>query len=109
VKEQYLIELSNATLTNIKDRQAKNPDLTITMNRSDLNAMMAAQADLNSLISAGRVKLDGNVAVLAELRSVVVDFNPAFQIMPGTFLGQTVADSAQANPFKQPEPELSAE
>jgi len=109
VNEQYLIEMSNATLTNIKDRQTKNPDLTITMNRSDLNAMMAAQADLNSLVSSGKVKLDGKLAVLADLRSVVVDFNPAFQIMPGTLAGQPAPDNAQANPFKQPELELIAE
>jgi alkyl sulfatase BDS1-like metallo-beta-lactamase superfamily hydrolase len=109
VREQYLIEMSNATLTNIKDRQAKNPDLTMTINRADLNAIMAAQTDLNSLVSSGKVKLDGNSAALAELRSVVVDFNPAFQIMPGTVVGQTTVDDAQANPFKQPELELVAE
>jgi alkyl sulfatase BDS1-like metallo-beta-lactamase superfamily hydrolase len=109
VKEKYLIEMSNATLTNIKDREATSPDLTMTMNRSDLNAMMAAQADLNSMVSSGRVKLDGNLAVLADLRSVVVDFNPAFQIMPGTVVGQTSVDDARANPFKQPAPELLAE
>ena len=28
--EKYLVEMSNATLTNIKGEQAKNPDLTIT-------------------------------------------------------------------------------
>jgi len=47
--------------------------------------------------------------VLADLRSVVVDFNPAFQIMPGTLAGQPAPDNAQANPFKQPELELIAE
>src|SRR5262249_39586307 len=76
VHEQYLLEMSNATLTNIKGRQARNPDLTLTMNRSDLEIMMAAQADLNSMIAAGKVKLDGNLKALADLRSVVVEFNP---------------------------------
>ncbi|MCK7476101.1 MAG: hypothetical protein MZV49_27355 [Rhodopseudomonas palustris] len=36
--EKYLVELSNATLTNIKGEQAKNPDLTITVNRADLES-----------------------------------------------------------------------
>ena len=35
--EKYAIELSNATLTNIKGEQAKKPDLTITLNRTDLD------------------------------------------------------------------------
>jgi alkyl sulfatase BDS1-like metallo-beta-lactamase superfamily hydrolase len=109
VKERYLIEMSNATLTNIKDRQAANPDLTISMNRSDLETMMAAKADLNSMISAGKVKLDGNAKVLADLRAVVMEFNPVFQIMPGTVSGQDTAQSAQADPFEQPQPELLGE
>jgi alkyl sulfatase BDS1-like metallo-beta-lactamase superfamily hydrolase len=33
--EKYLVELSNSTLANINDVQAKNPDLTITLNRAD--------------------------------------------------------------------------
>ncbi|MEZ5575930.1 MAG: alkyl sulfatase C-terminal domain-containing protein [Candidatus Competibacteraceae bacterium] len=35
--EQYIVEMSNATLTTIKGFQAKNSDLTITVNRADLN------------------------------------------------------------------------
>jgi hypothetical protein len=46
------------------------------MNRSDLEIMMAAQADPNAMLSAGKVKLDGNSNVLTDLRSVVVEFNP---------------------------------
>ena len=38
--EKYLVEMSNATLTNIKGEQAKKPDLTITINRADLNTVM---------------------------------------------------------------------
>jgi alkyl sulfatase BDS1-like metallo-beta-lactamase superfamily hydrolase len=101
--------MSNATLTNIKGRQAKNPDLTITMNRSDLEIMMAAQADLNSMIASGKVKLDGNLQVLAQLRSVVVEFNPVFQIMPGTVKGLKPSETAEADPFEQQEPELLGE
>jgi hypothetical protein len=55
------------------------------------------------------VKLDGNPKVLADLRSVVVEFNPAFQIMPGTVARQSLTESAKANPFEQPEPELLGE
>ncbi len=38
--ERYAIEMSNATLTSIKGFQAKNPDLTVTVNRADLNQVM---------------------------------------------------------------------
>lgn len=39
--EQFVVELSNSTLTSIKGQQAKNADLTITVNRSDLESVMA--------------------------------------------------------------------
>jgi hypothetical protein len=71
--------------------------------------MMAAKTDLNSMISAGKVKLDGNAKVLADLRAVVVEFNPVFQLLPGTVTGQDTAQSAQLDPFEQPEPELLGE
>jgi hypothetical protein len=61
------------------------------------------------MVSSGKVKLDGNAKVLADLRSVVVEFNPVFQIMPGTVSGQTLAENAEADPFEQPEPELLGE
>lgn len=39
-KEKFLVELSNSTLTNLKGFTAKNADLTLTLNRSDLNLAM---------------------------------------------------------------------
>ena len=44
--EKYVVELSNGTLTNIKGQQAKKPDLTITMNRSDLETVMMGTSDV---------------------------------------------------------------
>ena len=34
--EKFIVELENATLTNIKGYQAEKPNLTLTINRSDL-------------------------------------------------------------------------
>ena len=42
--EKYLVELSNSTLTNINGEQAKNPDLTITLNRADPRRAPASRA-----------------------------------------------------------------
>ena len=38
--EEFLVELENATLTNIKGFLAKNPDLTLAINRADLEQTM---------------------------------------------------------------------
>lgn len=82
--ERYVVEMSNATLTNIKDEQAKNPDLTITIDRSDLEAVMAGQVSLDQQIAAGKATLDGDRTVYEKLASSLDRFSPDFEIMPGT-------------------------
>ncbi len=92
--EQYAVEMSNATLTTIKGFQAKNPDLTITVNRADLNGVMMGQTSFDDLIKAGKAKFDGDRTGFDQLRSILVPFTPDFEILPGTALRQ------HANPPK---------
>jgi alkyl sulfatase BDS1-like metallo-beta-lactamase superfamily hydrolase len=92
--EQYVIEMSNATLTTIKGFQAKSPDLTIKVNRADLNQVMMGQASFDDLIKAGKAKFDGDRTGFDQLRSILVPFTPDFEILPGT------ASKQPANPPK---------
>lgn len=61
--ETHLVEMSNATLTNIKGEKAKNPDLTITLNRSDLNLVMMGPASFDQLVAAGRQNLKATASL----------------------------------------------
>jgi len=81
---RYVLELSNSTLTNIAGQQAANPDLTITINRADLEPVMMRQATFASQVAAGRAKLEGNPRVLEQLGACLVQFDQFFEIMPGT-------------------------
>ncbi|MFN9030688.1 MAG: alkyl/aryl-sulfatase [Betaproteobacteria bacterium] len=82
--EQFVIELSNATMTTIRGFQAKNPDLTITVNRADLNLVMMGRASFDDLIAQGKAKFVGNRTGFDQLRSILVLFTPDFEIFPGT-------------------------
>jgi alkyl sulfatase BDS1-like metallo-beta-lactamase superfamily hydrolase len=82
--ERFVVEMSNATLTHIAGYQAKDADLTITLNRSDLEEIMLGKAKLAELARAGKARLDGNPAVLQQLAAACDKFDPMFQIMPGT-------------------------
>lgn len=82
--EKFLIEMSNATLTNIKGYQAQKPDLSITINRTDLNQIMMGISTFEELAVAGNAKLEGNINLLQELGSIMVQFTPNFEILPGT-------------------------
>ena len=82
--EKFLIELENATLTNIQGFLADKPDLTLTINRSDLEQTMMGAKTLETQIKEGTAKVQGDVGVLKRLASTMIDFDPRFEIMPGT-------------------------
>jgi linear primary-alkylsulfatase len=82
--EKFIIELENATLTNIKGYQAKNPNLTLTISRSDLEQTMTGEKTLEAQIADGTANVQGDAGVLKQLASTMVDFDPRFEIMPGT-------------------------
>jgi alkyl sulfatase BDS1-like metallo-beta-lactamase superfamily hydrolase len=82
--EKFLIEMENSTLTNLPGFLAKKPDLTLTINRSDLEQAMTGAKTLKAQLTDGTAKAEGNLEVLKQLASTMVDFDPRFEIMPGT-------------------------
>jgi alkyl sulfatase BDS1-like metallo-beta-lactamase superfamily hydrolase len=82
--EKFLIELENATLTNVRGVQAEKPDLTLTINRSDLEQTMTGVKTLEAQIKDGTATVQGDATILQKLAATMVDFDPRFEIMPGT-------------------------
>jgi len=106
--EKFVVEMSNATLTNIKDQQANNPDLTLTINRSDLEEVMAGRVSMDEQIANGKAKLVGDRKPIDQLKSILVQFTPDFEMMPGTKTAPPAAPPAAKDPFEQAEPASSA-
>ena len=98
--EKFLVELSNATLTNIKGEQAKTPDLTITLNRADLNLVMMGVKSFDDLVAEGKTKFDGDRKPFDQLRGMMVAFAPNFEILPGT---APKAPAKGLKPFEMPD------
>lgn len=82
--EKYVIEMSNSALTNIKGQQAKNPQLTIIINRSDLELVMGGKASFEQLLAQGKAQFIGDRKPFDQLRSTITIFTPDFELMPGT-------------------------
>jgi alkyl sulfatase BDS1-like metallo-beta-lactamase superfamily hydrolase len=82
--EKFVVELENATLTNIEGYLADDPDLTITINRTDLEQTMMGAKTLEKQIADGTARVEGDVSILKKLAAMMVDFDPRFEIMPGT-------------------------
>lgn len=82
--EKFVVEISNATLINIEGHEATDADLTITIDRSDLETVMMGAASFDQQIEAGKAKLVGDDQVFATLQSTLVKFELGFELMPGT-------------------------
>lgn len=90
--EKFIIEMENATLTNIQGFQSETPDLTLTINRADLEQTMMGAKTLDAQIADGTAKIEGDASVLAKLAATMVDFDPRFEILPGTWGQVEVVD-----------------
>lgn len=100
--EKFLVEMSNGTLTNIKGVQAQKPDLTITLNRTELDKVMMGVNTFEELIASGKAKFEGDRKPFEQLKSILVVFTPDFEILPGTVTPAKPAP-ANPNPFKLPD------
>lgn len=98
--EQFLIELSNSALTNIKGEQAQKPDLTITLKRSDLEQVMGGTATFDQLIEQGKAELVGNREPFDLLRGAMVRFTPDFELLPGTKQKKATPPTKPHDPFE---------
>jgi alkyl sulfatase BDS1-like metallo-beta-lactamase superfamily hydrolase len=96
--EQFVVELSNGTLTNLPGFLADDPDLTLTINRSDLEDAMTGAVPLQQQIADGTATLEGDPGVLQTLAGLLVHFEVGFEIMPGT-RGETAP--TPTDPFVQ--------
>ncbi len=82
--EKFVLEMSNATLTTLAGFQAKDADLTITIDRRDLEDVMIGTAKLGDKVAAGKAKMVGNAGVLSQLGSTMVKFDNWYEVLPGT-------------------------
>ena len=82
--EQFVLEMSNSTLTNIAGFRSSDADVTVTLDRSDLEQVMMRRETFRSLAAKGRAKFEGDAAALEPLMGTFGAFDPFFEIMPGT-------------------------
>ena len=83
-QQNFIVEMSGGTLSNIEGYLSGDADVTITMDRSDLDTVIMGQETLASQLQAGVGTVTGDQAVLLQLASVLVTFNSSFEVMPGT-------------------------
>ena len=78
--QQFVLTLENSALTHITGRQP-DADATVTLSRATLDAITLKETSFPAAVLAGKVKIDGDRAKLAELMSMLDTFEPMFPIV----------------------------
>ncbi|MEB3259588.1 MAG: alkyl sulfatase dimerization domain-containing protein [Cyanobacteriota bacterium] len=106
--EQFIIEMSNSTLTNYKGFHSPTADLSIVINRRDLEQIMSGLSTFPALASEGKVDLEGDATILQTLQEVLVEFRSDFELLPGTSSAPSAVQTGESDVFEQPQPASSA-
>jgi alkyl sulfatase BDS1-like metallo-beta-lactamase superfamily hydrolase len=80
-KEQYVLTLENSALTHVAGKQAPDADATLTLARSTLDAIVLKETSFPVAMIKGLVKIDGDPRKLAELLSLLDNFEPMFEVV----------------------------
>jgi len=79
--EKFLVELKNDHLNNIENIQDPKANLTVTLNRKDLNRLLLKQRSFKQLVQSGAMKLEGNGKLFGQLLTMMDKFPFWFNIV----------------------------
>ena len=97
--ERYVIELSNGVLTNVEGYQAAEADLTLELDRRDLDRIVLSRVQLSELLETGAARVEGDAAVLGRLMAYQIEFDRRFEIIPGA--GTPPAVAPRTHPYER--------
>ena len=82
--EKLVLELSNATLTTQLGFHALQPTFSVAIDRADFEALISGQVTLPGLVERARSTVEGDASGLERLIGALIEFDPLFEMMPGT-------------------------
>jgi alkyl sulfatase BDS1-like metallo-beta-lactamase superfamily hydrolase len=80
-KDKYLLVVQYGVLQYHKDQQAKDADVSLTMNRGTLNEIIGGKLKVEQGITNGTIKLDGDSRKFEEFVSLLDTFDPWYQVV----------------------------
>ena len=80
-KQSFLLTLENSVINHIKSRDGQKVDVTLTLNRAELNNILLGQAKLPGLIADGKAKVEGKQEALTDLLGSLEPFEFWFDIV----------------------------
>jgi len=81
INETFLLELKNAHLNNIANVTSQKADVSVTINRKDLNLLLLKQVSFQQLLKNGAMKTNGDPMIFGQLLTMMDDFPFWFNII----------------------------
>jgi alkyl sulfatase BDS1-like metallo-beta-lactamase superfamily hydrolase len=81
VGERWTAELRHCALSCMRDARRAPPDVTVTVGRAVIDALMMQTATMDELLAAGRLQLDGDAQAFIRLWSALDRFEPMFPVV----------------------------
>jgi alkyl sulfatase BDS1-like metallo-beta-lactamase superfamily hydrolase len=79
--KKYKLNLENSALTYLSDSNAPNADVTLTLTRATLDAILLKKLAPKQALGTGLIKADGNPQAFGLLLSLMDNFSPDFNII----------------------------
>ena len=79
--EEYALNLSNSALTYRENYLAADPDVTVTLARATLNAIILGETTVADELDAGAIEVDGDGERLLDLLDMFDSFTPDFPMV----------------------------
>jgi alkyl sulfatase BDS1-like metallo-beta-lactamase superfamily hydrolase len=80
-KDKYLLVVQYGVLQYHKDKQAKDADVSLTMNRAALNEIIGGKLKVEQGVTSGKIKLDGDPKKFEEFVALLDTFDPWYQVV----------------------------
>jgi alkyl sulfatase BDS1-like metallo-beta-lactamase superfamily hydrolase len=81
MEESYVMSVEHGVLNFFRNKQASHPTAAMRLTSLDFKRMMTGLADPASLMAAGSLELEGNLAMLAEFAGLLDQFTQRFPVV----------------------------
>jgi alkyl sulfatase BDS1-like metallo-beta-lactamase superfamily hydrolase len=81
IKKQFVLNLENSALTYVPNKQAQEADVSLSLTRATLDALILKQLTLPDGIQTKKITYKGNLPKLGELFALLDEFAPTFEIV----------------------------
>lgn len=79
--EKYIVQIKNGVLHYYSNRNSESAELTIELNRSEMNRLIVGETNMKDLIESKKLVSQGKIELMQKFLSLFDDFNPWFNIV----------------------------